>query len=185
MNNQEKLLLISCTALMISGLSTGINLDKKNKEVERLNTELIQTIDQSNKDKIDLEKEIENLKIEISKKEILNKKLNSKKEISKPTRGTKSTKGNFQATAYCKCTKCCGKWTNSPTASGTTPKAGRTIAVDPNVIPLGSRVLVNGKEYRAEDTGSKIKGNIVDIFHNTHQEALNFGRQTVQVEVLD
>lgn len=60
--------------------------------------------------------------------------------------------GVFSTTAYCKCEKCCGVWTDSPTKSGTTPKEGRTIAVDPDVIPLGTQVIIDGKVYTAEDT---------------------------------
>lgn len=41
---------------------------------------------------------------------------------------------------------------------------GHTIAVDPNVIPLGSEVLINGHEYVAEDIGGAVKGNVIDIY---------------------
>lgn len=89
----------------------------------------------------------------------------------------------YTATAYCSCEKCCGKWAKyNKTASGTTPKEGRTIAVDKNVIPLGSKVYIEGYGYYiAEDTGSAIKGNRIDIYFESHQEALNFGRRKVQI----
>jgi 3D (Asp-Asp-Asp) domain-containing protein len=54
--------------------------------------------------------------------------------------------------------------TGSRTASGTVPEVGRTIAVDPDVIPLGSVVVIDGHEYRAEDTGGAIKGQVIDVF---------------------
>lgn len=77
--------------------------------------------------------------------------------------------GEFKVTFYCSCSKCCGKWSKyNKTKTGTTPAEGRTIAVDPKIIPLGSRVKVAGHEYIAEDTGSAIKGNSIDIYCSTH-----------------
>ena len=82
------------------------------------------------------------------------------------------------ATAYCPCNVCCGKC-DGITATGTKATAGRTIAVDPSFIPYGTEVIINGNTYIAEDCGGAIKGNRVDIYFATHQEALNFGRRTV------
>ena len=89
--------------------------------------------------------------------------------------------GQFKLTAYCTCDKCCGKWADGVTATGTRATPGRTIAVDPDVIPLGSKVNINGFEYTAEDTGSAIKGHRIDILFPSHQEALNFGVQYADV----
>lgn len=89
--------------------------------------------------------------------------------------------GEFRITAYCPCEICNGQWVGSPTASGTMPQADRTIAVDPSVIPLGTKVFFNNHVYIAEDTGSAIKGNRIDLFVNTHQEALNWGVQYLKV----
>ena len=89
--------------------------------------------------------------------------------------------GTFISTAYCECSKCCGKWADGKTASGTTATAGRTIAVDPSVIPLGSIVIINGKSYIAEDTGSAIKGKKIDIYYDSHSAANQWGRRTVEV----
>jgi 3D (Asp-Asp-Asp) domain-containing protein len=87
------------------------------------------------------------------------------------------------ATAYCSCVKCCGK-SDGITASGVKAKANHTIAVDRKVIPLGTTILINGKEYVAEDTGSAIKGNKIDIYFDSHEEALKFGKQRIEIEVL-
>lgn len=90
----------------------------------------------------------------------------------------------FKATAYCGCSKCCGKWAKyHKTASGTTPEEGRTIAVDKKVIPLGTHVLVDGVEYVAEDTG--VRGNRIDIYFESHSDALEFGVQWVEVEEVE
>ena len=87
------------------------------------------------------------------------------------------------ATAYCSCTKCCGK-SDGITASGVKAKANHTIAVDKRIIPLGTVVLINGKQYVAEDTGSAIKGNRIDIYFDSHEQALKWGRQQIEIEVL-
>jgi 3D (Asp-Asp-Asp) domain-containing protein len=83
--------------------------------------------------------------------------------------------GEFKLTAYCKCEVCCGKWTNHPTASGVMPTENHTIAVDTNVIPFGTKVMIDGIVYVAEDTGSAIKGNRIDIYMPDHKSALEFG----------
>lgn len=88
----------------------------------------------------------------------------------------------FEATAYCACEKCCGIYASGYTATGTRATAGRTIAVDPKVIPYGTTVLINGTPYVAEDCGGAIKGLRVDLFFDSHEEALQFGRKQVRVE---
>ena len=82
--------------------------------------------------------------------------------------------GEFTLVHYCACASCCGK-SDGITATGTVATAGRTIAVDPTVIPLGSTVIIDGHEYVAEDTGGGIKGKKIDIFCDSHQEAINRG----------
>ena len=81
--------------------------------------------------------------------------------------------GEFRITHYCPCKKCCGKWAGGITASGATAQEGRTVAVDPKVIPLGSEVQINGKLYVAEDTG--VGGKAIDVFLNDHQRCLEAG----------
>ena len=76
-------------------------------------------------------------------------------------------------THYCNCSRCCGKWAGGPTASGVMPEAGRTVAVDKSIIPLGSEVKIGDTVYIAEDTG--VKGYHVDVFCDSHSEALNKG----------
>ena len=68
----------------------------------------------------------------------------------------------------------------------TTPTSGRTIAVDPSIIPYGTSVEIEGIGVRiAEDCGGAIKGNRIDLLFDTHQEALNFGKQIKQVKILN
>lgn len=95
--------------------------------------------------------------------------------------------GEFEITGYCTCEECCGKYspevTGKPahTATGTTPKEGRTIAVDPKVIPYGTQVVINGQVYVAEDTGEAIKGKRIDIYFEEHETALSWGRRKMAV----
>ena len=91
--------------------------------------------------------------------------------------------GVCKVTAYCKenYPHICNNGDSSVTATGTIPTAGRTVAVDPTIIPYGSKVIINGHTYIAEDCGGAIKGNRIDICFNTHQEALNFGIQYLDV----
>ena len=87
------------------------------------------------------------------------------------------------ATAYCPCADCSGGWGNR-TSTGKTATAGRTIAVDPSIIPYGTGVIIEGVTYIAEDCGGAINGNRVDIFFNTHEEAMSYGRRVVTAYIL-
>lgn len=103
------------------------------------------------------------------------------------------------ATAYCLCQKCCGKSPSSPgygvTASGLKiiPGTGmKVIAVDPKVIPLGSKVYVQGLngawDYGyaiAGDTGGAIKSMKIDLYMDSHEETLSWGRKKVNIYVVD
>lgn len=82
--------------------------------------------------------------------------------------------GNFQITYYCACEICCNK-ADGITATGTPVVEGRTIAVDPRVIPYGTKVIIGGHIFTAEDCGGAIQGNHIDIYVNNHAEAEAFG----------
>ena len=95
--------------------------------------------------------------------------------------------GEFTLTAYCPCTKCCGK-SDGITSTGTTATEDRTIAVDPAVIPYGSTVTLYYEDgtvhtYTAEDCGGAIRENRIDVFFDDHQTAREFGVQTAYVYV--
>lgn len=93
--------------------------------------------------------------------------------------------GEYTITAYCHCEKCCGK-SDGITATGTETIANRTVAVDARNIPHGTRLVIDGIEYVAEDsvsrrTAGKYDGKIIDIYFATHEEALNYGKQIKEV----
>ena len=101
--------------------------------------------------------------------------------VQEPSRGERVLM--MEATAYC--------YTGNRTYTGTWPVEGRTIAVDPEVMPLGSRVYVSCESwpeidgtYVAEDTGGAIKGNIIDVYMQDYDTCIQFGRRQVEVRVL-
>lgn len=107
------------------------------------------------------------------------------KEKTPPQSSSMGNEGfkNFISTAYS---------TDSVTATGTSVSQGRTIAVDPNVIPLGSKVeIIFPSEYSylngiyiAEDTGGAIKGNKIDLYLNSKSACINFGVRNVQLKII-
>lgn len=100
--------------------------------------------------------------------------------------------GDFKNTFYCAGYCCNGKWAGV-TATGATPTVGTTIAVDPRIIPLGSKVYLefqneSSKElngyYIAQDTGGAIKGYRIDVLVGSHSEAYQYGVGTVKVYIV-
>lgn len=84
--------------------------------------------------------------------------------------------GQFTFTHYCDCPICTNTAKGSKTATGHRPRQGRTIAVDPKVIPLHSVVYIEGLGYFvAEDTGGAVKKNHIDIYISDHDEAVRLG----------
>lgn len=83
--------------------------------------------------------------------------------------------GTFRITHYCPCSICCGPWANGITSTGVTATTNHTIAVDPSQIPYGSKVVINGQVYVAEDCGGAIKTNCIDIYVATHEEGESRG----------
>lgn len=104
--------------------------------------------------------------------------------------------GEFTITHYCSCPICCNEWAYGRpvdengqevvlTASGARAEAGKTIAVDPEVIPYGTEVIINGQAYIAQDTGGAIQGNRIDVYCSSHEEALKLGKYTTEVFMED
>ena len=89
----------------------------------------------------------------------------------------------YKITAYCSCSKCCGKSTGR-TASGKKATAGRTVAA-PSSFSFGTKLSINGKEYVVEDRGGAISGIRLDIYVSSHSAALRWGVKYLPVEVVD
>lgn len=89
------------------------------------------------------------------------------------------------ATGYCPCNVCNYPYGGQPTYMGDSLQKG-IVAVDPNIIPMGSQLYIEGYGYgKASDQGGAIKGMHIDLCFSTHQEALNWGMKYVKVTILD
>lgn len=117
-----------------------------------------------------------------------------KQELKQEVKQEWKSLGEFKITAYCSCKKCCGVWAkNRPldengkeivyTASGERAEVGKTIAVDTSVIPFGTEVRIVDTVYTAQDTGSAVKGNVIDIYFDSHEDAVKHGAKYLEVEV--
>lgn len=102
--------------------------------------------------------------------------------------------GVYEITAYCSCASCCGDKPESErgiTSTGRKAQANHTVAVNTELIPYDTVLIINGKTYVAEDTGGAMYEKnddgsykkIIDVYFDDHQEARNFGRQSAEVFV--
>ena len=79
--------------------------------------------------------------------------------------------GECKITYYCACSECSGPW-GDLTATGTRCEEGRTVAVDPDVIAYGTKLLINGRVYTAEDCGGNVH---IDIYLDDHERTEKLG----------
>lgn len=91
--------------------------------------------------------------------------------------------GEFKLTAYCPCSEC-SKGYGRHTSTGHTACSRHTIAVDTDVIDYGSKVKIGKHVYTAEDCGSHVNGDHIDIFFDTHEEVEDFGVKYQDVYVI-
>lgn len=140
--------------------------------------------------KVKYQKEVEIEKTVISEviiKEPVNKIVQVKKVQTSRSASLPRTSGNttggetYKITAYCSCSKCCGK-TTGRTASGTKATAGRTVAAS-GKFAFGTKLNIGGHIYTVEDRGGAINGNRIDIYVNSHSEALRWGVRYLPVNV--
>lgn len=99
------------------------------------------------------------------------------------TTGGNSSGTIYKITAYCPCSKCCGKATGR-TASGTKATPGRTVAAS-SKYAFGTKLNIGGHIYTVEDRGGAITENKIDIFVNSHSEALQWGVRYLPVSVVN
>ena len=111
------------------------------------------------------------------------KKVETSRSASLPRTSTTSVNGEtYKITAYCSCSKCCGK-TTGITASGTRATAGRTVAAS-SKFAFGTKLNIGGNIYTVEDRGGAIKGNRIDIYVDSHSAALQWGVRYLPVSVV-
>lgn len=88
--------------------------------------------------------------------------------------------GTVTTSGYCNCRICCGQWSGGPTASGVYPTANHTLAVDASnpFVPMGTKVVMNGVEYKVEDTGNFARYGVqFDVYYDSHIAASLHGHK--------
>lgn len=150
-------------------------IEQNEKELKEIND----TINSKNKEIDQLKKDLEAKR----KQEKLLASSNSKTESNAPTSNGEYTEKTMTATAYtAECAGCSGVTYTGIDLNKNRDK--KVIAVDPNVIPLGSKVHVEGYGFAiAGDIGGAIKGNKIDLHVPTKKQAYAFGRQQVKVRI--
>lgn len=102
-----------------------------------------------------------------------------KEETEAATAACGESYGIFRISGYCGCDRCCGGQTF--TYSGVLPTASHTISADLDRFPLGTKLLIDGTVYTVEDMGGGVTGDRLDIYFDTHEEALDYGLRNVEV----
>ena len=102
--------------------------------------------------------------------------------------------GGARITGYCACEKCCPGTSDGVTATGTKAQEGRTVAVDPSVIPYGTKLMIkgpngewlnNGQPFIAEDCGGAIDNYDVDIYYDSHNEAYRGTKYNCEIYIVE
>jgi 3D (Asp-Asp-Asp) domain-containing protein len=95
----------------------------------------------------------------------------------------------MRVTAYCPCPKCCGKYSDGVTANGHVISNGDRFVAADSRFAFDTQMVIpgynNGKVVRVFDRGGAIKGDRIDVFFNTHEEALEWGVQYLNVKILN
>jgi 3D (Asp-Asp-Asp) domain-containing protein len=93
----------------------------------------------------------------------------------------------MRVTAYCPCSKCCGQYADGITANGHKICQGDTFAAADEKFAFGSELIIpgysNSRPVKVLDRGGSIKGNRLDVFFHTHEEALQWGVQYLEVKI--
>lgn len=184
MKNKKWIIVASICAviLLTTSILCSVQYGKANQELKTVQNEL-QVVQK-------------NLQTETEKSEKLSVELDNTKQALNEANGTitdlKSSEyklvylGSFKITHYCteKRAHICGGG-NGITATGTKVTAGRTIAVDPKVIPYGTQVYIEGYGFRTvEDCGGAVGGNHIDVAVTSHSEATSLGTRNKGVWIL-
>lgn len=181
-NFYRLLLVISLFAIVLCVLFYSYELDGKNELIKYMQEEIDSAVENLNI----LSRKSDELAVEL---DYATKSLD---EANETILALKSIEyelvylGEFKLTHYCieEFDHICGNG-DGLTATGTKITAGKTIAVDPSLIPYGSQVYIEGYGwYIAEDCGGAVNGKHIDIAVNTHSEALSMGVKNGGVWIL-
>ena len=140
-----------------------------------------------------LETETETEIVEVSTQKEVETEIQTETEVEPTSRTELVSMGTFTITAYCSCEICCSsEWANNRPldeygnpivygASGEVLVPDYSIATDVGLIPYGETILINDQEYVAHDCGGAIKGNRIDIYMSSHEKALEWGVQNIEI----
>ncbi len=93
----------------------------------------------------------------------------------------------MRVTAYCPCRKCCGRYSDGITACGHKIRPGDSFVAADKKYPFGTEMIIpgykSGKPVKVLDRGGAIRGNRLDVFFDSHREALKWGVKNIDVKV--
>jgi len=116
-------------------------------------------------------------------KQVLNKPLTQKNEGDQ----NQWQVVRMRVTAYCPCRKCCGEYADGITASGHKIQTGDAFVAADTSYPFGTEMIVpgynNDQPVKVLDRGGAIRGNRLDVFFHSHQQALKWGVKYLDVKV--
>ncbi|MBB6713606.1 3D domain-containing protein [Clostridium gasigenes] len=187
--NEEKLISHALSIINLDS-STSLELTSAISTLKSLIAQISSdyVLDLANTAILDGQAKIDAIEIENSKNAVINNNNSSTTNNNNNSGNGNSTSGDgeYLATYAMSATAYTG---GTITAYGfkpvRDPNGISTISVDPSVIPLGSKVLIPGYGYAiASDTGGAIKGNIIDLYLNSHEECVSWGRQNVTLHLI-
>ena len=174
--NRITILVIACVLSFLAGVAytkAGMPITLSNPTVTET-----QVNTQSSSD----ESELKAVSIPEEQKEQLNTE-----SKSEPTEKWRIVR--MKVTGYCPCSKCCGKHADGITANGHKIQPGDTFVAADKRYSFGTEMVIegynNGQPVKVLDRGGAIKGNKLDAFFHTHQEALEWGVRYIDVKVRD
>lgn len=145
------------------------------------NVEIERTVISENVIKEPVNKIVQVQKIQTSRASTPRTPTLPKTTTQKPEKTTVANGETYKITAYCSCSKCCGKPTGT-TASGTKATPGRTVAAS-SKFAFGTKVNIGGHIYTVEDRGGAISGNRIDVYVGSHAQALQWGVKYLPVSI--
>lgn len=149
--------------LVVGLTASTILLSNQLIETHKDNKTLLNELNAQTTKILELEANIE--KIEAQNEALSDENKSLKKKVDEWT-----TLSEVKITSYCPATCCSDNW-GRKTKSGTVATQGRTVAVDPDVIPLGSIVEIEGLgTFKAEDIGGLVDGKHIDVFYDEHTD---------------
>lgn len=136
-----------------------------------------------------LKKSIDNNKIILTIPEYEYQYMPEYKLTTPETQITKVSLGKYTITAYCSCEKCCGKWAQNRPNGKVIGSAGIELTPEVSVaspLPFGTILEIDGNNYIVEDRTSeaiakRYNNKIIDIYFDSHQKALNYGKKSMEV----